>query len=115
MLNRRSLANSARYLGIAFALLVPALLPAQSVDYANAHFDRRLAMKKTSEKIAIDGALDEKAWQDSPIAKDFVQQEPREGIPMTFPTEVKILYDNENLYLGVIAYDPDARHVVVND
>ncbi len=87
----------------------------KAIDYAAAHLDRRLAMVKIHDKITIDGVLDEKIWEAAPVAQDFIQQEPREGVPMSYATEVKVLYNDENLYLAVIAHDPDAHRAVVND
>src|SRR5260221_9482612 len=104
--------------GIAFLLLFVISLSAfaeegKTIDYTIAHLDHRLPMVKIHDKITIDGVLDEPVWETAPIAKDFIQQEPTEGVPMTYPTEVKVLYDDENLYLGVIAHDPDARRAVI--
>ncbi|HXV61061.1 MAG TPA: hypothetical protein VEK15_10235, partial [Vicinamibacteria bacterium] len=47
--------------------------------------------------IFVDGVLDEAEWGEAPIASEFVQNDPREGEPATFETEVRILYDDENL------------------
>jgi hypothetical protein len=77
--------------------------------------DHRLAMVKVHDRIVIDGVLDEKAWDSAPMATGFVQQDPKEGMPMTYDTEVKMLYDDENLYVGVRALDPEANRILVND
>jgi hypothetical protein len=55
--------------------------------------------------IVIDGILDEREWTLAPAAADFTQKEPREGQPATEPTEVRLLYDDENLYIGVYCFD----------
>jgi hypothetical protein len=105
-----------RYYCLAILLiLIPAPASAQTIDYAAAHLQRRLQMVKIHEKITIDGVLDEAPWEMAPVADNFTQQEPNEGVPMSFPTEVKVLYDDVNLYLGVIAHDPDASKAVIND
>ena len=96
-------------------LLIPAFSFAQTVDYAAAHLQRRLQMVKIHDKITIDGVLDEAVWETAPVADNFTQQEPNEGVPMSYPTEVKVLYDDVNLYLAVIAHDPDASKAVIND
>ena len=59
---------------------------------------------------AIDGVLDDDAWQIAALIDDFVQQEPDEGAPASERTEVRILYDAAKLYVAVRAYDsePDA-------
>src|SRR5688572_14117317 len=72
-------------------LLISNTLAAQSPD-------RRIDMLKIQQKITIDGVLDEGVWESAPSAIDFVQQEPKEGTPMSYPTEIKVLYDDENLY-----------------
>jgi hypothetical protein len=36
---------------------------------------------------------------------DFIQNDPNEGAPATHDTEVRVLYDDEALYLGVFARD----------
>ena len=50
----------------------------------------------------IDGMLDERVWQQATPIDDFVQTEPTEGQPATERTEVRILYDDTALYIGVI-------------
>ncbi len=58
----------------------------------------------------IDGVLDDEAWRWAPVAEDFVQMQPEEGAPATEPTEVRVLYGEEALYVGFRAFDsrPDS-------
>ena len=70
---------------------------------------------RASGPIALDGVLDEAAWRDAPTAKGFVQNEPKEGQPATFDTEVRVLYDDEALYFGVFAHDDEPGALVVSD
>ncbi len=65
--------------------------------------------------IVIDGILDESGWTLAPAAADFTQKEPREGQPATEPTEVRLLYDDENLYIGVYCFDSSPEGLIVND
>jgi hypothetical protein len=60
----------------------------------------------------IDGVLDDPVWQRASVIDEFVQQEPDEGAPATERTEVLILYDAQNLYIGVRAYDSDPNGIV---
>jgi hypothetical protein len=76
---------------------------------------RRLQAVRTSGKITLDGALDEPAWAEASLANHFIQNEPREGEPATFDTEVRILYDNDALYFGVFAKDDEPARIIVND
>jgi hypothetical protein len=59
---------------------------------------------QTSEVPRIDGVLDETAWQTAEAIDTFTQQEPQEGQPATDRTEVRVLYDQGHLYIGVHAH-----------
>lgn len=61
--------------------------------------------------ISIDGRLDEAAWQDAAPVTGFRQFEPNEGRPATQRTEVRILYGNDNLYVGVILHDEQPANI----
>ena len=52
----------------------------------------------------IDGGLDEAVWKSANVIDRFIQQEPREGMPATDQTEVRVLYDKGHLYIGVYAH-----------
>ena len=58
----------------------------------------------------LDGLVDDDAWAAADVVTDFRQRTPVEGQPASERTEVSVLYDATNLYVGVIAYDsnPDA-------
>ncbi|MEO7735929.1 MAG: DUF5916 domain-containing protein, partial [Kofleriaceae bacterium] len=50
--------------------------------------------------IQVDGRLDEDAWRDAEIAARFTQEAPHYGEDATSPTEVRVLYDDQYLYVG---------------
>ncbi len=75
----------------------------------------RLRALRASETIKIDGRLDEPAWAQADAATDFRQEEPNEGQPATERTEIRILFDDRNLYIGIRAFDSDARHIQARD
>lgn len=60
--------------------------------------------------IRIDGILDEPAWAGAPPVTEFIQRDPDEGRSATESTEVRVLYDDEALYIGFTMYDsqPDS-------
>ena len=60
--------------------------------------------------LDLDGRLEEEAWWGATPATGFRQREPLEGAPATEETEVRVLYDADNLYIGILARDrePDA-------
>jgi hypothetical protein len=65
--------------------------------------------------IRIDGQLDEKAWEKAAVIDRFIQREPQEGRPCSERTEVRILYDERNLYIAFRCWDSDIRNVVANE
>jgi len=66
---------------------------------------KTLTAFKTNQVPRIDGNLNDAAWQQAPIASDFMQYSPAYGAPVSAKTEVRILYDNEALYIGAYLYD----------
>ncbi len=76
---------------------------------------RLVTAVETRAPITLDGALDEEAWQAAPPAADFVQAEPREGEPATQPTEVRLVFDGDALYIGVICRDAESAGPIIND
>ncbi len=71
---------------------------------------KQLAAWPVQIHLQIDGVLDEAAWQQAPVAGDFVQFEPYNGAAATENTQVKILYDDAAIYIGATMYDsaPDS-------
>nr|WP_228530955.1 MULTISPECIES: DUF5916 domain-containing protein [Myxococcaceae] len=55
--------------------------------------------------IAVDGQLDEADWARAPAFDAFVQRYPDAGRAPSERTEVRILYDAENVYFGITCYD----------
>ncbi len=57
-----------------------------------------------TEAPRIDGVLDESVWASANPIEQFIQQEPNQGQPATDRTEVRVLYDQGHLFIGVRAY-----------
>ena len=85
------------------------------IDYDSARTERRLHATQAQGPITLDGKLDEASWAAAPIASNFVQNDPREGEPATYDTEVKLLYDDRAIYIGVFAKDPEPGQIIVNE
>ncbi|MBU2912580.1 carbohydrate binding family 9 domain-containing protein [Reichenbachiella agariperforans] len=60
---------------------------------------------RTSEDIKVDGELMEDSWQKAPVTHDFYRIEPRQGGTYRYQTQVRLLYDEKNLYVGVFCTD----------
>jgi len=73
-----------------------------------------LQAKSTSQSISIDGNLNEPAWENASTASDFVMLEPDNGkaIPQEKRTNVKVLYDNDAIYIGAILYDDEPNKIL---
>ena len=58
----------------------------------------------------INGVIDDEAWQSGDWAGGFTQNQPYNGKPETQRTEFKIVFDDNNLYVAIKAYDtaPDS-------
>jgi hypothetical protein len=63
----------------------------------------------------IDGSLDEAAWQSAEPLSAFTQAEPAEGQPASQPTDVRIVFDDEAVYVGVVCHDSDPSQIVTTD
>ena len=64
----------------------------------------------TSLAPVIDGSIEDEAWQAGAWDGDFVQFEPINGGAASQKTEFKVLYDDNNIYVAIKAYDtaPDS-------
>ena len=71
---------------------------------------KKLTALRIHDEVKIDGILDEAIWASASIAQDFVINEPTPGIPSTFDSEIKVLYDDEAIYIGALMKDahPDS-------
>jgi hypothetical protein len=74
---------------------------------------RRSAVVTTiTSTITIDGALDEVAWRLAPKIGELIQRQPEPGAAPTEPTEITLLRDRDNLYIGVTAYDSEPDRII---
>ncbi len=58
-----------------------------------------------SVKPEIDGVLDDACWLEGEWTGNYRQNMPAEGAQPSQKTEFKILYDDENIYVAILAYD----------
>ncbi len=63
-------------------------------------------------QIKLDGFLSESAWQNAEPITGFTQQELVEGDPASEKTEVRMLFDDDTLYIGVMCYDNDPSGII---
>ncbi len=72
--------------------------------------EKILTASRTNEKITIDGKLLEPIWANADVATNFLERNPTEGNPPKFKTEVRVLFDDDNIYVLGYCYDdqPDS-------
>ena len=73
-----------------------------------------LQTKFITENIVIDGKIDESVWEPVPAATDFIMFQPDNGtpIPATKKTIVKVLYDNDAVYIAALLYDDEPNKIM---
>ena len=69
-------------------------------------------VKYTQDDITIDATLDEKAWSLAEPAKDFYNYFPSDTTLAKAQTEIRFLFDDENLYVGIKVYAAGNDYIV---
>ncbi len=92
-------------------------MPAQAQGMATMSSERALianvARIEPSEAPTIDGDLSDAVWEKATVIDDLKQRQPDYGAPPTERTVVRIMYDENNLYFSVYAYDSEPERVLV--
>jgi hypothetical protein len=66
---------------------------------------RTVQAVKAGTPVKIDGDLSDAAWQQAALLSDFVQNYPSFGQPTASKTDVRILYDDDAVYIAATLYD----------
>ena len=77
--------------------------------------DYHLEAYRTFQSIEIDGDFSESDWQKAKPINQLVQIEPNEGEAATQSTEVRVLYDDQNIYFAFTCFDSDISKLVANE
>ncbi len=99
--------TSARFATLV-ALLYASTAAAQQPTAAGAVAGRALTLSRAARAtgaIRLDGKLDEPAWAGAPVTDSFTQIDPDEGQPSSQRTEVRVVFDDDALYVGVRLHD----------
>ena len=97
-----------------YLLLIALLHTLITNVHAESH-DYQIKAHRTYESIEIDGDLTEEDWKHAEPIDEFVQIEPYEGEISSESMEVKVLYDNENIYFGFTCFDTEISKLVANE
>jgi hypothetical protein len=104
--------------GARIGLLAGALLCASRAAVIAQQPDRTRAdapmatARRATGTIHVDGRLDESDWLATPTIGPLTQREPLEGQPSTEDTDVRVLFDEQALYIGIVCHEIHAGRVV---
>ncbi len=65
-------------------------------------------------RMTVDGRLDEAVWEAAEPITNFTQSDPNNGQPATERTEIRILFDQDHLYIGAELLDSDPSGILGN-
>lgn len=94
--------DSTRSIGLALglcALMAPA--SAQEV-FSPATPPLEILATRTTTPIRVDGLLDEPSWGLVNVITGFTQSDPEQGQPATYRTYVRILFDDDMMYIAAV-------------
>ncbi|SVA19930.1 uncharacterized protein METZ01_LOCUS72784, partial [marine metagenome] len=87
--------------------------PAVKTQDADGHVTVRAV--RISNPLVVDGRLDDPVYQTVPAIDGFIQQLPDEGAPPTEPTEIWILFDDDNIYVSARCWDSQPDRMVADE
>src|SRR4051812_39846739 len=99
---------------LVLGLPLTALASPQKIDLEAVRATKRAVAVRVARPPVIDGSLDDEAWQQAQPVGDFFQQFPDEFAPATERSEVRFLYDDENLYVGAMLYDSEPDKLIID-
>ena len=85
----------------------PVTCPTSDCDPALLGRRSLAALRLSGPPPRIDGRLDEPVWGEAPVATGFIQASPHPAAASTLRSEVRVLADDEALYVGLTYYDPE--------
>ena len=71
--------------------------------------DYVLKIEKISEEIVLDGSLEESIWETADVAENFSMILPQDDRKATQFSEVRMAYDDKNIYLAVIFFNNNIK------
>ncbi len=72
---------------------------------------QNLPLSATTTPMQIDGRLDEPAWRQAQVLALPYEWSPGDNSPAPVRTECRITFDQDNLYVGFRAFDPDPSQI----
>ena len=105
----------AAFMAGALFTLIPFSVPAQSPSAQPSTSLPAMDAYFVQDPVTLDGLLNEAGWAQAKPATEFFQTDPIEGAPATEKTEVRVLYDNLNIYVGIRCLDSEPERIIHNE
>ena len=93
-------------------LLISALFANSSEIDSDALKFKSISAVRTNSSPKIDGNLDDAEWANAIVLDDFIQYEPYNLESPSVETEVRVLYDDNYVYIAFQNYDPDPTSIM---
>lgn len=98
--------NQGRILILATCVLLSSIASAQT-------FDRKsMTAVRATEKPKLDGLLNDACWTDAESITGFVQNRPNPGAAPSQRSEVKVVYNDDAIYVGAYLYETAADSIL---
>ena len=83
-----------------------------SIDLSSQVEGKQIGVGSITTPIVIDGILSEEAWQGSDGTKEFMQYFPSDSVVAQQDTEISMVYDDDNLYIGIVCHSIGDDYIV---
>lgn len=95
------------------SMILIAILSMQQVSSQNQENRKTVKTKRISKAPKIDGIINDDAWKITEKLTDFVNFRPENGTPVTaeYQTTVKVIYDDDAIYIAAQMNDPDPEAI----
>jgi hypothetical protein len=92
---------------------IPSIAASQNADvFPPDSVKKTIAAVRIETQLHIDGLLNEPEWKLTQPSPHFTQVEPNQGAPSSFATVVRVLYNQQFLYVGIYSQDPAGKKAI---
>lgn len=92
---------------------IPAIAASQNTDvFPPDSVKKTIQAVRIETQLHIDGVLNEPEWKLTQASPHFTQVEPNQGAPSSFATVVRVLYNQQFLYVGIFSQDPAGKKAI---
>ncbi|MDY0779924.1 DUF5916 domain-containing protein [Tenacibaculum sp. IB213877] len=76
---------------------------------------KKVLATRATQAPKIDGNLNDISWKNAPLINNFIQLRPENGAPepADYKTEVKVVYDDNAIYISAMLFDPNPDKILM--